>query len=288
MNPKNPHPEITTAIIFITPEVAREMIEANTENQRGVKKSNLTRIENNFRKEAFVLNGESLIRSLSKRILDGQHRLHGCVNTQTGFWTVFVDNVPDEYFATIDSGRSRSFKDVLQIRGEDLSSILAPSAQRLGEYMKSAKSVGSGLALSNNELNDVIEQAPTLVDSVRFCNRSLCRMAPVACVAWLHWIAVDGGCGEQMESFITSLGSGAMLSDDSPVYWLRRRMEANRISKAKLPVREIIALIVKGWNAYAANVPVKQLRWQSAESFPEPIIVRASDTTKRNAKSKSA
>ncbi len=273
MNPKNPHPNITAQIVFITPEMAREMIDANHLNQRGIKAQNLSKIENNFRKEAFVLNGESLIRSASKVIMDGQHRLHGCINTQTGFWTVFVDNVPDEYFATIDSGRSRSFADVLKIRGEDDARSLAPAAQRLGEYMKSSRSVGNGMPLSNNELNDVIEQCPTLSDSVRFCKRSLCGLVSTASVAWLHWVARDGGCGDRMEEFMESLGSGAMLADTSPVYWLRKRLEQNRICKAKLPNRELIALVVKAWNAYAAGTSMKSLRWSTGEDFPVPIIV---------------
>ncbi len=65
-----------------------------------------------------------------------------------------------------------------------------------------------------------------------------------------------------------------MLADDSPIYWLRKRLEANRIAKAKLPRREIIALIVKAWNAYAGGFQVKILRWSAAENFPEPIVVR--------------
>ncbi len=273
MNPKNPHPEVTAAVTFITPAQALEMIKANAENQRNVSAKNLIRIENNFRKESFVLNGESLIRSESKRILDGQHRLHACVNTQEGFWTVFVDNIPDAYFATIDSGKARSFADVLKIRGDSYPSLLAPAAQRLGEYMKSARSVGNSRPLSNNELNDVVEQSPQLSDSVRFCSKMVHGLTSAANIAWLHFLATDGGCGERMEEFLQKLGSGTMLSDDSPVYWLRKRLEANRISKAKLPAREIIALIIKAWNAYASGTPVKSLKWAVAEAFPEPIIV---------------
>lgn len=276
MNPTCPHPEITCAVIYVTPNLAKEMIEANTLNQRNIKKTNLTKIESNFRKDVFVLNGESLIRSATKRILDGQHRLHGCVNTGHGFWTVFVDNVPDEYFPTIDSGRSRSFADVLHIRGEAYPSDLAPSAQLLGEYMKSPRSVGGGAALSNNELNDVIEMAPTLSDSVRFCKRALCGLLPTSLAAWLHWVTADAGCGEKFQEFLESLGSGAMLADDSPVYWLRKRLEANRLAKAKLPRRELVALLIKAWNAYAAGAQVRTLRWSAAENFPEPIVVRFS------------
>ncbi len=86
--PENPHPEITSKVIFITPEMAQEMIDANHLNQRGIKKTNLAKIENNLRKGGFVLNGETVKRGASKRILDGQHRLHGCLNTGIGFWTV--------------------------------------------------------------------------------------------------------------------------------------------------------------------------------------------------------
>ena len=75
------------------------------------------------------------------------------------------------------------------------------------------------------------------------------------------------------DRFFEEFSLGADLRGDSPVYHLRERLLANRISKSKLPMLEIIALFFKAWIAYRQGRTVRNLRWRSEgpapEKFPE-------------------
>jgi hypothetical protein len=267
MNPnKNPHPHITCEIVFISPCLARELIEANTENQRSVARGNLAKIEKTLLNDSFALNGESIIVSDTGRLLNGQHRLLAVVNTRIGIWSVLVKNVPDEYFATIDSGKSRTFNDVCKIAGHDRTHHLATSAQLLAEYLLGESRVASGIPLSHADLASTLEAAPRLSDSVMFVMRT--KGIAASRGAWLHYILSERLGRDAVDPFFEKLGHGQMLQSGDPIYQLRCRLIADKSSRSKLPRRELLALLVKAWNAHIDGRSIKQLKWLSTESFP--------------------
>lgn len=249
---------------------ARELLEANSENQRSVKRANLTKIENCIRDGLFVLNGETIIISETGKLLNGQHRIIAVINTGIGIWTVLVEGIPDSYFPTIDSGSSRSFKDVLKIRGDANAYHVSSSISRLAEYLKSPLSVGSGTVFSNQELFDVRATAPDIIDSVRSVKNSAGRIIPVSRAAWLHYLA-NQECPQKCAEFFEALGSGLMLTAESPIYQLRNRLQNDRTGMA-MPIREAMALLVKAWNAHASDKPMRVLRWAESEQFPRLLL----------------
>lgn len=63
-----------------------------------------------------------------------------------------------------------------------------------------------------------------------------------------------------------------MLPSNSPIYLFRARMIADKQSKAKLPTREVLALLIKTWNAYITRQSLKQLKWTTEEPFPTLVF----------------
>ncbi len=59
---------------LITPEIASELLKANTINRR-IKESVVGYLAGEMKNGNFVYNGESIIVSDTGRLLDGQHRL---------------------------------------------------------------------------------------------------------------------------------------------------------------------------------------------------------------------
>lgn len=262
----SPHPGVRVEIVFIDARRSQQIIAANTENQRAISRANLTKITDCIREGRFVLNGESIIISESGRLLNGQHRIHGVINSGTGIWTVLVTGVPDEYFSTIDGGKSRNFADILTINKDVNANNLASSVSRLAEYMQDASQLGSGYPFSNAELFAVREISPDLVDSVRLSLHLSSVIAPSR-FAWLHYLAKDT-CSHKLEEFMVGLKTGEMLPADSPIYLLRARLVANRSAKAKLKGRELFALLIKAWNAHLEGKALRVLRWSDGEKFP--------------------
>jgi hypothetical protein len=74
---------------------------------------------------------------------------------------------------------------------------------------------------------------------------------------------------EKAQTFFDQLLYGAGPNPRLAVYHLRRRLEADRARKAKLPRIEKLALIIKTWNLHVAGVQCKSLCWRFEEEFPQ-------------------
>jgi hypothetical protein len=256
--------------MFIDPKHAARLLETNPDHQRSISQANLHKIEQSLRADKFFLNGQTVIVSDKPRLLDGQHRCQAAVNTGIGFWSVFVSNVPEEYFRYMDCGKARTFADVLKTTGHVNQQILASATARLAEYLKGPALVGTNQTFSHSELIDVIELSPGLDDSVRAVGP--CKhILPASQTAWLHYI-LKQECPEQTEEFFCQLASGEMLPKTSPIFTLRARIINDRANGFHPTLRETCALLVKAWNAYAQGKPLSALRWQVAEKFPTLIV----------------
>ena len=188
MNTANPHPTVKASVEFISYEKARDLLGSNIEHQRKIAKANLSRIESDLVNDRFKLNGEPIIVGASGKLLDGQHRLCACVNTKTGFWSVVVRGVEDEYFHIINVGKGRTLADVLKIAGEKNTNNLASTIARLVEYLRDARSVGGKEApVSTAEAFDILAMTPKIRESVA-ANCFISSGEVVSCgrIAWLH------------------------------------------------------------------------------------------------------
>jgi len=274
MKNDNPHPTVKATVEYIAPEKARDLLGSNIEHQRKIAKVNLSRIESDLLNDRFKLNGEPIIIGKSGKLLDGQHRLCACVNTVTGFWSVVVRGVEDEYFHVINVGKGRSLADVLKIAGEINCNNLAAAISRIAEYLRDATRIGQNKLsnVSTSEAMNILAMMPNIRKSVADC----CRMpndtiVSVGRLAWLHCLAHEES-PEIAPAFFEKLHSGEMLKTTDPIYLFRARMIADKQSSAKLPTREVISLLIKTWNAYVLGDQVKQLKWNQSEKFPTLIF----------------
>lgn len=266
MKPNNPCPKIHASVQFIDPSWAAKLLSTNPEHQRTISRSNLTKIENSIREEKFFLNGQAVIVSDSGKLLDGQHRLQAVVNANIGIWTVLVTNIPDEYFTFMDNGKSRSFSDVLKTMGKVNTASLGSTIQRLAEYLDDPISIGIGKVFSHAQLMATEQLCPDVGESVRAVLTCREAFSTTRC-AWMHYVLMQH-CPEVCEQFFESLGSGEMLGRTDPIFVLRNRTLNDRALGRHGNTREMIAILIKTWNAHWAGKPMKIARWTEAESFP--------------------
>lgn len=263
-----PYPSVACSIEFIDQDTAQKLLATNPDHQRKAARQNIEKIANDMINSRFHLTGEPVIIGKSGALLDGQHRLLACLNSKRSFWTVIVRGVDDELFHLINIGKSRTLKDILTIQGEKSVTALAATLLRMAEYIKSAQLLGgSGSAISVSEALDTLTMNPKLRDSVKACYAGDGIVSPSR-IAWLHCVAHEN-CPEKAADFFHLLFTGENLSAKHPAYLLRARLVSDRMSKARLPLREVLAIIVKAWNAHVRNETPKVLKWSVAEAFPE-------------------
>ena len=110
-------PETETFVLWITPEMAIDLMKRNIKNRKispHLVDSYAQQIINN----EWELNGESICLSVSGILKDGQHRLSAIIKTNIAVQCVVVFNVKDDV-SIYDRGRKRSITDALLISGWD-------------------------------------------------------------------------------------------------------------------------------------------------------------------------
>ena len=112
-----------TQVLTITPKKAQELLEGNKRN-RPVRKSHVRQLAEEMKAGKWVVNGVPIIFN-GKLLIDGQHRLMACIESDKPFDTLVVSDVAPNSFLTIDVGRKRTAADTLATRGEENYAALA-------------------------------------------------------------------------------------------------------------------------------------------------------------------
>ncbi len=289
-----PPAEPAISIETITPETATTLL-ANNINNRHKKVMKIRQYAADMRGGNWRLNGESIKLSTTGRLLDGQNRLHACIESGTPFRTLVVrglDDVADQM--TMDTGAPRAYSDVLKMRGEVNCSTLASvvrgvtlwnmGARRFsdgGGYGKSASGVPNpnvvfAMGLSNATLDATLKASPGLRDVAREIKRIGYALAVPAQIGGALWVAFhDIDAGDAAYFFERLESDEGHREGGDPVLALRRVLLNNRNRTGGHARRShIMAWIIKGWNAYRAGDYVKRIDYTPggarAEKFPEP------------------
>lgn len=116
----NPYKDVIVELVFVTPEMATEMLSRNYENNRQIIKSNLLDISRMMKNNQFVLSPDALLFDTSKVLLNGQHRITSIVETGLGQWFVVLRNVSHDVGNIVDTGKSKTMSDRINFRGVDM------------------------------------------------------------------------------------------------------------------------------------------------------------------------
>lgn len=110
----------------ITPEIAARILQANSHN-RPVRPSVVKRYAQQMKNGEWRLTGEAIKIASNGALLDGQHRLLACLESQQPFEVYMITGLPPDIFDILDTGTPRRVPDVLHIAGEHSVNLLAAS-----------------------------------------------------------------------------------------------------------------------------------------------------------------
>lgn len=270
--PKAEKPEIMATIETVTPTKAERWLGRNSRN-RHEKPRRIARYATAMRRGEWELNGEAIKFDSNGHLLDGQNRLRAVVESGVTIKSLVIHNLPPETQDTMDDVSPRSLKDALAIRKIDNATDLATAIAWLHRWetgtlrnFASRPSVREGL--------DLYARHPNLGASIpqaRALGRRL--MGPRGMYTYLHYrfASLDP---DDADDFFEQLTTGEALRNGSPIYALRRTLEANITATKKMTDTYRLAYFIKAWNAYRLGEDVKVLSWRGggtkAEKLPEP------------------
>lgn len=266
---------ISGTVETITPEIAAEMLAENT-NNRNISRVQLDLFTRTMEQGGWRMNGEAIKFSDTGRLLDGQHRLMACQRSGVPFTTLVIRGLPEETQQTMDSGKTRSLGNVLELRGETNCTQLATVARSV--YI--ADQLGLETALIGNirptrvELLDFIDRTPQLHVLLSASSDFQARSGGLLShklFAALWWTFAHKDLDETNQ-FFEQLASGAGLDASSPILLLRNKlfeMKSKGLWGTREASRRIGILTVSAWNKYRRHETVTVLR--AGDTFPEPL-----------------
>lgn len=259
---------IKARLVTITPKMAENILARNTHN-RGIRTSAVQAYAADIRKGDWQLNGEAIKISATGKILDGQHRLHAVIEADEPIETLMITGLADETQETMDQGRSRSFADVLKLRGEGEYTNLGAAVRMVCLYERDGVPYTAGRpAPSVKQLSRTLERNPEIRDSVKLAARLRRPWIGVSVLAAMHYLFSVAN-PEDANDFVTKLATGENMRAGDPPYVLRERLIKEHYDTGGLHSRAKLAFVVRAWNAYRRGETLTRLVFNPGGANPD-------------------
>lgn len=254
-------------VVTLTPSLAEYFLSTMPDNQRKPKHYHLRAIISDIKAGRWKLNGEPVIISKTWKMLNGQHRCLGVVQTGIPIQVFVVWGVDDDAYCSLDNVSKRTGADVARTMGFSnciLSSAIAAFVVRYSEDPSLSVAVRS----STQEIEEFMELNRDAITASATLVKSKCPdgMITRTTLGASHFILslIDKTAADD---FIMKYCTGINLSESCPIRILREKSIRKTIGVVSH--KDQFAFLVKAWNAYRTGQEIRMLRWNaSVEKFP--------------------
>lgn len=270
---------ISAEIETISPQQASCILETN-KNNRSIKRNALEAYKRDMLAGNFQVNGQAIVIDENGDLLDGQHRLTACVQSDVPLTTLVVRGAPSEVRATIDSGVKRTHGDRLSMRGIKYASLVSAVTKLLFVMAND----GSTATPSSQELDGILELHDGIVDSAGKMHGAFPNVSTT--LSAVHYIATYNGLGDRAEALETVWRKGIPDYDNCPMHAVRERLVRTRGTPTQISANVSTRLICRAWLAFAKSAPLKSVRPTDKIALPEywtkrDIVVDAQSKTQK-------
>lgn len=301
---------------LIGPAEAAQML-GTAKGNRGLNKRTVERYARDILAGHWPVNGQTIVFSWDGVLRDGQHRLQAVIQAGKKVPFLVVRGVDPESQITMDTGRSRSFRDYATIKGEPHAGTLGPIARWWALY--EGGMVRSRIQISHQELEALLNAHPTIyrgagvgagayLDSSTVAGSGsggpggkalgralrgggpggfIRKFATPSVQGFVHAYTAEKYDAELADAFMQDLDTGASLAETSPIFKLRKRLID--AAARRLRPEHVLAITIKAWNAWINGEKMtSDLRWREGGPSPEPFPKFTVDQTTTPSKRKVA
>jgi len=269
--------------LTITPKIAGDIL-ANMAENRPLSSTTVERYKNEMLNGAWLPRSEPLKFDTHGRLVDGQHRLWAVIESGTTQEFIALTGLPSEAFMVLDTGKKRSFKDILGIKRRDLKNLLSVAAATnhilRWERGWRGQALLSGVAsndINHNDLWDFYErneaeilEATSWGMKMASTYKAALFQSTFSTFAWAI-LRIDR---EDAEDFMRSMLNFSTRGSGDPIHAAVTALRSEMVSDRK-DQRGTLARLIKGWNGYRKGIEMHKITWRpggaNAEQFPEPI-----------------
>jgi len=265
--------KITHSVETITPKKARQWLERNAKNRR-IRARVVLKYSTAMEQDQWSMTGEPIIFNSQGDLMDGQHRLHACIDAGKAFKSVVIRGVDEGCFMDINTGASRNPGDALSIAGYSRGKLCAAAIKVIHnlELMEEDDTIRNlrGRDVTRQDLLAFMEEhEDSLLEATRVCEgEGKALLRPPSAFTALRFRFGQGN-NLRAEQFFDQLATGADLSVDSPIHRLRNYLIKEMAQKnLKRSLEWKVAVTIKAWNAWLRGDVVKQLKFHEEEQWP--------------------
>ena len=272
--------QLDCEIVEVSPDMAREMLEANHHN-RTMRKEYVRKLAAAMQRGEWTVNGEPIQIAKDGTLLNGQHRLNAVVESGVSVPLLVIRGLDLTSQNTMDSGLRRNLSDVLALHGENETANLGAMLAMLYRYRKGHRLDNSGrTAPTPTEALSLLEAEPEIKDGIPLARRATrdagLRTSVAALLIYLFNEA-DPGEGDR---FFEALCETDKEPLGSAVVALKSILDRNRKERTyRLSSYVLYAMVIKAFNAWREDRDVFVLAFKPWGSNPElfPGIIPGSE-----------
>ena len=248
----------------ISPEKAKHMLNVMVDN-RPLSKSVVSRYAKEMKQGRWIYDNGDTISISNGNIIDGQHRLAACVESEIPFQVYVVTNVDKNTFTHKDIGKTRTGSDSLAVMGYSNCTKLAAAARIVNQY-ETGKRLGTSGRISNEGVLLTVERNPELDLWVRLSEKyRKDLLVPGGLVAGMFYLFSLSN-KEMAYLFLDEFAVGENIKKGNPAKTLRDTYIRALRSPGSSPFigsegRSYIAeSMTIAWNAYVKGLELKLIR----------------------------
>ena len=269
---------ITSTKETITPAIAQKFLSTSVGN-RPLSKDTIEMYAREMKAGNWIYNGVPIIFDQNNNLLDGHHRCHAVIRAGVAIESQVTKGVPHEAFSTIDNGRNRTLGQLIGIDGTKHYNAVAASVNFVYRLMSGLNmSSNAGGAKSMRKTNKAMldfyyKDKPNFDKAGRFAtdifNKAHLLQKSIIGGLFYYLTFVLKHDEGMVTDFFTMLCSYD-TADNKTINTLRKRLIANCTNITKLPPLVVNALVIKAWNSFVTDTPLKCVKYTpETEEFPK-------------------
>jgi hypothetical protein len=214
-----------TKLETVTPADAKRMLsdtEKNGAQNRALSKRRVSLIAEAIKKGDYKTTHQGIALDKKGSVVDGQHRLHGIVESDTAVRMLVTRGLEDDAMQVIDRGRSRTLGDVVSIGGMSYGNRRVAIARSIIQFIRDE---GEGKSENMDVLDsDVLDVMAKFSDGIEWVLRlpktQRYASAAMQAVFVIAYLCFPTSIEELGQKFFT----GSDLEKDSPMLTLRNHL----------------------------------------------------------------
>jgi hypothetical protein len=274
---------VSVSLEVIDKETAERYLGTNIAVNRRLRVRKLEALCRSMTHGDFRFTGDPIRFNSDRRLIDGQHRLHAIVETDTKHTFIVVRGLSPEAMSVLDVGAARTLQDYLRIAEIEY-------AGQVGTAVNAATNMATAYA---EDIDSIVPAQPTFPEAARWLEENpgivewvkllephrkhplRWRIGVSAPLMYAASLRVDDETVRGFIDEVTDLDSRILAEPGSPAIALRRWLTraAEDPKGGTTGWLRQAAITIKAWNAWIAGDSVQALSWKrggtSREKYPK-------------------